>query len=188
MPFNGDFIFFQVDGHPAFDFDAFSLGRAVLSSEDRFHPGDELFGRERLGDVIIGAQLQAQDLVGLIAPGGDHDHRDGSPLLLPPQELADLQPIDIGEHEIKKDQVGDVFLQRIEKTLTIGKAVRPEARPLEMESDEVDDIRLIIDHGNELVHGMRLAYYTLPENEMARLIPPDSLARSKLEPAATPEA
>jgi hypothetical protein len=56
-----------------------------------------------------------------------------------------------------------------------------------MESDEVDDIRLIIDHGNELVHGIRLTYYTLSENPMARLVLPDSLARSKLEPEATPE-
>src|SRR4030042_1743866 len=104
---------------------------------------------------------------------------DGQPILALPQELADLQPIDIGEHEIKKDQVGDVFLQRIEKALGIGKGVRPEARPLEMESDEVADIRLIIDHSNELVHGMQLTHYTLPENEMARLILPASLAGSK---------
>jgi hypothetical protein len=56
-----------------------------------------------------------------------------------------------------------------------------------MKSDELDDIRLIIDHGNELVHELRLAYYTLPENEMARLLLPDSLMRSKLKPGSKPE-
>jgi len=56
-----------------------------------------------------------------------------------------------------------------------------------MEGDRDDEIRLIIDHGDELVHGMQLTHYTLPEKEKARRIAPVPLMRSKLKPGSTPK-
>ena len=40
------------------------------------HPGDQLLGRERLGHVVVGADLQPDDPIALLAPGGQH-HRWG---------------------------------------------------------------------------------------------------------------
>ena len=36
--------------------------------------GSELTGRERLRNVVVGAELEPDDPVGLLAAGGQHDH------------------------------------------------------------------------------------------------------------------
>ena len=47
--------------------------------QDRLHPGHQLPGRERLGEVVVGAHLEAEDPVDLAVPGGEEDDRDAGP-------------------------------------------------------------------------------------------------------------
>ena len=51
------------------------LGRA-RAPEDRAHARGELARRERLRHVVVGAELEPDDAVGLLAAGGEHDHRE----------------------------------------------------------------------------------------------------------------
>src|SRR6185295_5610940 len=44
--------------------------------EHRANPRSHLARRERLDDVVVGAELEADDAVGLFAAGGEHDDRD----------------------------------------------------------------------------------------------------------------
>src|SRR5678815_5132917 len=50
---------------------------ARLAAEDRVDPRDQLGDRERLGDVVVGAGVEAADLVALLRLGGQDDDRDG---------------------------------------------------------------------------------------------------------------
>ena len=43
--------------------------RSVQAPEHGAHPGRELARAERLGHVVVGAELQARDPVGLVRPG-----------------------------------------------------------------------------------------------------------------------
>src|ERR671915_2141775 len=43
------------------------------------HAREELLEGERLRDVVVGAALQPGDLVGPVAPDGEHDHREPLP-------------------------------------------------------------------------------------------------------------
>ena len=44
-------------------------------AQHRPHPGDQLARAERLGHVVVGAELQAEHPVDLVVPGGDEQHR-----------------------------------------------------------------------------------------------------------------
>src|SRR2546430_11040794 len=50
--------------------------RADRAAQDRLHAGDELLRPERLGDVVVGAELQAAEDVALILAGGEGQHGD----------------------------------------------------------------------------------------------------------------
>jgi len=66
-------------------------------------PGEELGEPERLGDVVVGARVEAGDDVELIALGGEHEDRgaraDGS------DPATDLQSIDTGQPDVEDEQV-----------------------------------------------------------------------------------
>ena len=71
--------------------------------EYRAHPGDQFPGRERLGHVVVGAELEADDLVNLTVLRGQHDDRHVRPF---PQAPADLAARQAGQHEVEQHQVG----------------------------------------------------------------------------------
>jgi hypothetical protein len=76
-----------------------ALGRGA--AKNGFHPGDELAGVERLGQVIVGADLQADDLVDVLVSRGQHQDRDVGRLA---DAAADLDPVDVREHQVEDDQ------------------------------------------------------------------------------------
>jgi hypothetical protein len=51
------------------------LGASPLAraAEHRLDPGEELAGVVGLGDIIVGADLESDDLVDVVAVGGEHD-------------------------------------------------------------------------------------------------------------------
>ncbi|AGS33896.1 prephenate dehydrogenase [Corynebacterium maris DSM 45190] len=115
LPADGDGVALDVHAHaPALEDlvvldDLFLLAAAA---QDRADAGDELAGGVRLGDVVVGAEFQADDLVDLRVTGGDHDHRHVRGLA---QLLAHVGAGHAGQHQIQQhdvDLVAVEFLQR----------------------------------------------------------------------------
>jgi hypothetical protein len=71
--------------------------------EGRLHPGRQLRKAQRLGDVVVGAELEALDAVDLLAARGEHDHRNGR---AGTQPAADVDPIHPGKHQIEYNDIG----------------------------------------------------------------------------------
>jgi hypothetical protein len=74
----------------------------------RVDPGDQLARIEGLGKVVVGAHLQADDAVHLVALGGEHHDRGPVvPLggISPPEAAADREPVLARKHEIEHHQV-----------------------------------------------------------------------------------
>jgi hypothetical protein len=65
-------------------------------------PGDQLAVAERLGHVVVGADLQPDHLVDLRVAGGDHDHGNARDL---PQLAAHLDAGETGQHEVEQHDV-----------------------------------------------------------------------------------
>lgn len=91
--------------------DNLPLHRLVLGrphpAKDRLHPEHQLPGVERLGEIIVGTGLQAEDAIRFGTLRGEHDHRGLNPV--PTQSPEHLQPAHTGKHEIQNDQVEALF-------------------------------------------------------------------------------
>jgi len=70
------------------------------AADDGAEPGEELAGGECLGEIIIGADLEADDAVGFIATGSEHEDGDIAGFA---NLLEDLEAIDAWEHEVEDD-------------------------------------------------------------------------------------
>ena len=64
---------------------------------------DQLTRAERLREVVVGAQLEADELVGLIAPCGQHDDRHGR---IAAERARHVEAIDAAAAQVQHDQVG----------------------------------------------------------------------------------
>jgi hypothetical protein len=78
-------------------------GDAMHAAEHGLDAREELHEAERLGHVVVGAELQADDLVDLLPARGQHDHR--SPAPVPAQLLADIEAAFLRQHDVEHDQV-----------------------------------------------------------------------------------
>ena len=76
---------------------------AARSAQDRLEPCPKLARAERLGDVVVGAKLEAEDLVRLLRLGGQQDDR--RPLPCPADVAADLESVAAGQHDVQDDGV-----------------------------------------------------------------------------------
>ncbi len=102
---NGDKVSGDVEGEVA-DLEVVGLLFRLLTSFDELaHAQDEFAGAERFGDVVVGAQLEAKDAVNLGGLGSEHNDRDAGGGGVAAQEFADLEPVDLGEHDVEEDEI-----------------------------------------------------------------------------------
>ena len=76
--------------------------------EQGTHPSEEHPGPHGLQHVIIGSELQAEDLVYVIVAGRHHEDRAGESRS---NRSADLEPVDAWEHDVEDHEV-EAFGQR----------------------------------------------------------------------------
>src|SRR5215213_2955442 len=99
----------------------------LAAAQDRAHAADELRPRERLGDVIVGAELETEDAVDLGVTCGQHqDRHDAS---LGTQAPADLRAGDVGQHHVEDEDVVVVGRGTLEGRLPVADRFDVEAPP-----------------------------------------------------------
>ena len=78
-------------------------GRRARAPQHRPDPRDHLAGAERLDDVVVGAELEPDDPVGLLAARREDDDRDARRRA---QLAADVEPGAVREPDVEQDEVG----------------------------------------------------------------------------------
>ena len=79
-----------------------ALGGAAVRAQHGLHAADQLGDRERLGHVVVGAGLEADDLVELGVLRREHQDvrvAEGA------HAAADLDAVDVGQADVEDDQV-----------------------------------------------------------------------------------
>ena len=89
-------------------------GRALGAAEDRLDPRDELARRERLRHVVVGADLEPGDAVGLLVARGQHHDRHRRARADAP---ADVEAVDPGQADVEHDEANGVPLELDERVL-----------------------------------------------------------------------
>ena len=132
-------------------------GRLVLelpAAQLFLDPLDQDLHAVGLGDVIVGAGREPDQLVGLLGLGRHHDDRDvagARPLL---QLAADLQTRLLRQHQVEHDQVGQLQLRLPQPFLAVVGHDRLEALALQVARQNLDQRALVLDHQNLLLgHG-----------------------------------
>ena len=81
--------------------------QAGISPQLGLHPGHHLQGVEGLGDIVVRPDVQAQDLVRVLALGGEEDNGHVAPL---PQLGGGPDAVQLGHHHVHQDEMDLVLL------------------------------------------------------------------------------
>ena len=87
------------------------------ASQHGLHAGDQFARRERLGQVVVGPEFEAQQLVELVVAGREHDDRrrrvaaDGS---------SHVQAVGPGQAQVQDDEVRLALADRGEGGRAVG--------------------------------------------------------------------
>src|SRR5206468_3048277 len=132
----------EVDLHAA---DRGRLGRQYLGGaappQERLRPRDQLARAERLGQVVVGPDLEPVDLVGLGRPRGQHQDRHRR---VHPHAPHDLEPVQLRHHQVEDHQVGNVGHRLGERVLAVTGGYDLVALPLEQEGNQVTDVLVVV--------------------------------------------
>ncbi len=102
----------------------------------------QLLRVERLGQVIVRADLQPDDLVGDLVAGGQHDDRH---LALLPDLLAQGEPVGAGQHDVEDHQVGLDLAEASHRLRPIPHSLHVVPLAGEVQASQLEDVRLVID-------------------------------------------
>ena len=115
---------------------------AARAPQHGLHAADELGDAEGLGDVVVGAGLEADDLVELGVLRREHQHVGVAELAHP---AADLDAVDVGQPEVEDDQVERVQGGRANGGLPVLGLGDVEALLHEQGADEHPVLRSVVD-------------------------------------------
>ena len=81
------------------------LGGALDAAQQGAHPGDQLAHPEGLGQVVVGADPEPDQDVGLVVTSGEHQHRHRLCAWIRRHTSCPSKP---GQHHVEDDEVGGV--------------------------------------------------------------------------------
>ena len=107
---------------------------------------------ERLGDVVVRPQLQAEDPVHLGGAGGQHQDRDRRGRRIAPEDLADLQAVHLRQHEVEDDEVGPVLPGGGQGARAVPGEDRGEAGLAQLEAQHLEGVGLVVHEEDLRLH------------------------------------
>ena len=116
---------------------------AGRAPQQRAHARHQLGGAERLGHVVVGADLEPQQLVALAGAGGDDQDRRVAVLA---DAARDLQAVHAGQPQVQHHQSRLQAREVGEGVAAVGRAMALEARGLEVLHHDVRDALVVLDH------------------------------------------
>ena len=124
---------------------------AVGPSQERLDPAHQLAQPERLGQVVVGAELEADDLVDLVVAGGQDEHRRLRARGAQPSQH--LEAVDAGQAHVEHDEVRRLAGRELEALLAGAGDDDLVALLLEGELDAPRDGELVLDDQDGGCHG-----------------------------------
>src|SRR6185437_12547599 len=102
----------------------------------RFDTRYKLARAERLGDVIVAANLETEDTVHLVDPRRQKQNRQAREAPAGSYAAAKLKAVQTGQHHIEHNQIGRVPFDRCEGAIAAAKDAGLESRAREVVFDQ----------------------------------------------------
>ncbi|MNP15202.1 hypothetical protein D3C76_1075490 [compost metagenome] len=132
---------------------AIALLAETGAAQQSFDSCLQLTRTEGFTQVIIGAQLQADDPVGFIRAGREHDDRHLGQAWMLAHPAAQAETVFIGQHHIEDHQVAVTVVQGLAKALAVGNRLHAETRAAQVGLQQFADVLVIVDQQYRLAHG-----------------------------------
>jgi NADPH-dependent 2,4-dienoyl-CoA reductase/sulfur reductase-like enzyme len=125
------------------DFDG---GRRVLGLAAHIgaHAREQFAHVEGFGDVVIGAEIEALDLLAPAVAGREDQHRHGAPVLAP--RLQHREPVNLRQAEVEDGQIVRLGLAKELAVLAIVGGIDSIARIRERSAELLTQVLVVLDH------------------------------------------
>ena len=141
---------------------------AFAAPQDRVDPQDQLARAERFRDVIVRAELQADDAIDFLRLRRQHDDRNVPRGHVGLQDLADFEPRHLRQHQVENDERGRFFPRLAESGRAVGGGAQGKAGLPQMQREQIDHVLLVLDDQDSYArHGSALRQR--PAGESCRL-------------------
>ncbi len=122
-------------------------GAGVLpAAQDGTDPRHQLQHAERLGDVVLRAEVQPGHLVGLRPAGREQDDREAGRFRVLFQAAQGLEPVHAGEHDVQQEDVRQAVPQRGKHGGCVLKARNLQPAGFQRAADDFAHVLLVLDH------------------------------------------
>ena len=112
------------------------------AAQDGLDADHQLGRAEGLGQVVVGALLEADDALGQGAARGQHQHRH---VAIGAEQAHDLEAVDLGQHQVEHDE-GRVLGTRLAQGLAaVVGGDDAEALAFEVGAHEGHDLAVVVD-------------------------------------------
>ena len=132
--------------------DVEQIGRlhfALGTTQDGTHTRHQFTRRKGLDDVVVCAQFEADETVGLVGTGGEHD--DGHTRFAA-QRPTDVEAVHARQIEIKDDKIGLVRPGGGEGGVAVHGREDAETAAFQVVARQADDFGFVVDNEDEFVH------------------------------------
>jgi hypothetical protein len=104
-------------------------------------PGNQLPRIERLRQVVVGPQLEADDSIHVLTARGEHQDRKCA---LAAKPAENIETGDHGEHHIEHEDIERLCKRPIESGRTVIRAIDREALTLQVRDEEFAKLPIVI--------------------------------------------
>ncbi len=118
------------------------VGIGLGAAKDRMHAGQNFANRKRFGDVVVGTELEPDDLVDLRVLGRDDDDRHAAAL---PEGSAEVEPAHPRQHQVEQDEIGPRGAGRPKTRSAVASLLDGEAGGGEVVLEHVADALVVLD-------------------------------------------
>ncbi len=148
--------------HQVGDLEHFRPHLATFAADQRAQAGFQLLDRERLGQVVIGAETEAGELVVQRVACREHQHRGGLARIVA-QATAHFDAIQARQHQVEHHDVIAVFRRKAVAIQAVLCIVDFKAATFQVFPDHLGDVAVVFDHQHQAGGLLRLTH-VIPSN------------------------
>ncbi len=119
--------------------------RGARAAQECADAGDELADAERLGQVVVGAALEAEHLVGFLASRREHEDRHVAVGRVAPDGATDGDAVESRQHQIEDDEIERLGACEAQSLVAVADRDRDQSLEREVQRDQVADVGFVLD-------------------------------------------